>query len=251
MKKAIVSIQGLFKTYKHSHEQALKGVDLDIHEGQFFGLLGPNGSGKTTIISILCGLLSASAGDATICGHKLSSEMSKIKPYIGLVPQEIALYPTLTLRQNMDFFAKLYGLPRLLRKRRIEKYLDIVQLADYADMQIRSYSGGMKRRANLATGLVHEPKILFLDEPTVNVDPQSRHVIYDSLDKLIQEKTTIVYTTHHLDEAENLCSDVAIIDYGKIIATGTPQQLVDSTANSKNLGEVFLHLTGHELRDNG
>jgi len=245
----IISIKKLTKRYHKAKEMALRGIDLKIERGEFFGLLGPNGSGKTTTISILTGLLIASEGEVSICNKSIPHHISAIKPLIGLVPQEIALYSTLTVKENLYFFGKLYGLVGDLLEQRVEKYLDVTGLKSYAKQQINTFSGGMKRRANLAVSLLHEPEILFLDEPTVNVDPHSRHVIFEILKDLNEKGMTLIYTTHYLEEAEHLCQRVAIIDYGKVIAIDTPQNLIKKTPGSNNLGEVFLNLTGRELRD--
>lgn len=247
--QSMIVINNLMKRYRGSKDWALKGVSLHIKKGEFFGLLGPNGSGKTTMISILCGLLSATSGDITISDLTMPRHLKAIKPIIGLVPQELALYPTLTLRENLHFFAGLYGLSKAVEKTRIEKCIEVACLENFADRQIQTYSGGMKRRANLVTSLLNKPQLLILDEPTVNVDPQSRNVIFDILKELNRDGTTLIYTTHYLEEAEQLCSRIAIIDRGTLICDDTPQNLIANTPDSHNLGEVFLHLTGHELRD--
>ena len=247
----VIDIHGLTKQYPGSTEWALRGINLSIHEGEFFGLLGPNGSGKTTLISILCGLLSSTQGRITICDHTLSRmRLAHIKQEIGLVPQEMALYPRLTFRENLRFFGRLYGIFGKKLEENVDCCIEIAGLEKYADWLIGKYSGGMKRRANLAVGLVHEPSVLFLDEPTVNVDPQSREVIFKILTKLNAElKTTIIYTTHYLEEAQQLCDRAAIIDHGVVIKIGTPHELITSVPGAKDLREVFLLLTGRELRD--
>ncbi len=245
----VISVKGLVKRYPGAKDLALKGVDLDINRGKFFGLLGPNGGGKTTLISILCGLISASGGEAFVLGHKVRRAMRKVRPFIGLVPQEIALYPILTLQQNLDFFGKLYGLSGSLLQERITKYVEIVQLTHFFHRPVQSFSGGMKRRANLAAGLLHEPDIIFLDEPTANVDPQSRRVIFEALKELNQKNKTLIYTTHHLEAAQQLCNEIAVIDRGVIISRGTPMGLIESYPDCHNLDDVFFHLTGKHLRD--
>lgn len=247
--KPIIKVKNLVKQYQKAKKTALKEINLEVVQGEFFGLLGPNGSGKTTLISILCGLLSATRGEATICDYSTRHNLKEIKPLIGLVPQDIALYPNLSLQHNLEFFASLYGLAGKLKRDRITKYLEMACLTQFADNPIKTFSGGMKRRANLAAGLLHEPTLLFLDEPTVNVDPQSRNVIFESLRALIEMGTTIVYTTHYLEEAEQLCSRIAIIDTGEFITEGSPDELVASVPGCHDLGEVFLRLTGKQLRD--
>jgi ABC-2 type transport system ATP-binding protein len=245
----VVKTERLLKRYPQAERYALNGINLTIRRGEFFGLLGPNGSGKTTLISILCGLLTATAGQAMVCNQDVNKEWRKIAPIIGLVPQEIALYPTLSLQQNLHLFGNLYGLSGRYLKERIAYCLEVSQLARFKHKPIMSYSGGMKRRANLVAGLIHEPQVLFLDEPTANVDPQSRNVIYEDLNNLIKSGITVIYTTHYLEEAEALCSRLAIIDEGKIIACGVPAELIQNEPNCQDLDDLFLHLTGKSLRD--
>ena len=247
--KNIVNIDKLSKRYAGEEEFALRDVCLDIPQGMFFGLLGPNGSGKTTLISILCGFFPPTQGTVTIDGKVLPKYMRHIKPLLGLVPQELALYPTLTLQENLRFFGRLYGLSERNLKSHIEDCLKITGLKKAAHKQVMHFSGGMKRRANLLVGLLHKPKILFLDEPTVNVDPQSRNVIFEILKDLHKAGTSLIYTTHYLEEAEALCDHVAIIDRGVINISGEPKKLIEAYKGCSNLGEVFLHLTGKELRD--
>lgn len=239
-----IEIKQLTKRYFGSSQQALNGVDLCIQKGEFFGLLGPNGCGKTTLFSILCGLLPPSSGTANVCGHPLNTEITQIRHKLGVIPQDIALYPMLSLRQNLYFFAKLYGLSSVLRHERIKKYLKIACLEDKADNLIIELSGGMKRRANLVAGMLHEPELIFLDEPTVGVDTVSRQVIFNALQSLNQAGKTIVYTTHYLEEAEQYCSKLALMRQGKIIASGSPQQLIAATPECQNLSDVFMRLMG-------
>ncbi len=245
----ILSVDGLKKVYRGSAEAALKGISFEIHNGAIFGLLGPNGAGKTTTISILCGLLKANGGEVIIDGLNLKSNLAQIKKIIGVVPQDVALYPTLSARENLMYYGQIYGLHGRDLKERIDYCLDLLGMTRSADRRIDAYSGGMKRRTNLIAGILHKPKILFLDEPTVGIDVQSRNVIIEYLFKLNQENTTIVYTSHYLEEAQQLCSDVAIIDYGEIIARGSPRQLIAQDENAADLEDIFLHLTGRELRD--
>jgi ABC-2 type transport system ATP-binding protein len=249
MTEVIIQIQELTKQYPGAKELALRGLDLSVKQGEFFGLLGPNGSGKTTTISILCGLIQPTSGHISVAGHKIPGHLNAIKPLIGLVPQDIALYPTLTFVENLSFFGHLYGLRGQSLRQRIEQCIEIAGLNNFADKMIKTYSGGMKRRANLAAGLLHQPKIIFLDEPTVNVDPQSRNVIFDILQNINSNGTTIIYTTHYLEEAQQFCHRVAIMDQGKVICQDTPHNLIKNTAGSRDLGEVFLNLTGRHLRD--
>jgi ABC-2 type transport system ATP-binding protein len=245
----IIEIRELTKFYKGNDEPAIKNISLDIFAGEIFGLLGPNGAGKTTTISILCGLFSPTTGSVKIDGIDISTNLDKIKQIIGVVPQDVALYPTLTALENLRFFGNMFGLRGKELDNRIFQKMQIFGLDKVARKRIDKYSGGMKRRVNLIAGLLHEPKILFLDEPTVGIDVQSRIVILDYLKEINKEGTTIIYTSHYMEEAENLCSRVAIIDRGVIISIGNPKQLVSEHPEYKNLENIFIHLTGKELRD--
>lgn len=228
---------------------SLDNFSLDIKEGQIFGLLGPNGAGKTTLISILCGLIKPNSGSFTIDGLVYAKNANDIKKIIGVVPQEYALYPTLTARENLLYFGSMYGLKGNDLKEKIIDSLDLLGLLKFADKRIETFSGGMKRRVNLIAGILHNPKILFLDEPTVGVDVHSKNVIINFLTKLNKTGTTIIYTSHHLSEAQDFCTHIAIIDRGIIYTEGTPKDLIASTSNARNLEDVFISLTGKELRD--
>jgi len=228
---------------------SLNGVSLDINEGNIFGLLGPNGAGKTTLISMLCGLVKPTSGHFTIDGLNYTNDSSQIKKIIGVVPQEYALYPTLTARENLQYFGSMYGLKGSDLKDKVIETLDLLGLLKFADKRIETFSGGMKRRVNLIAGILHNPKVLFLDEPTVGVDVQSKNAIIDYLKLLNQNGTTIIYTSHHLAEAEDFCTNIAILDRGKIYAQGTPLSLISSTEKARNLEEVFISLTGKDFRD--
>ncbi len=245
----IIKITGLTKFYKGADEPAVDHLSLEILPHEIFGLLGPNGAGKTTTISILCGLFPPTEGEVVIDGLNIRNQAESIKQIIGIVPQEIALYPTLTALENLTFFGNMYGLRGRALRQRIEENLVLFGLEKFARKKISTYSGGMKRRVNLIAGLLHRPKILFLDEPTVGIDVQSRVVILEFLKKLNQADTTIIYTSHYMEEAENLCTRVAIMDLGKVISTGNPKELVNEHPEFKNLESIFLHLTGKELRD--
>ncbi len=246
---SIIQINHLSKTFKGKTEPAVNDISLSIKRNEIFGLLGPNGAGKTTTISILCGLFPPSGGTIKIDGMDLHGDLDYIKQIVGVVPQDIALYPTLTARENLNFYGHMYGLKGKVLKDKIEMWLSNFGLTDAANRRVSTYSGGMKRRVNLIAGVLHGPKILFLDEPTVGVDVQSRTVIIDYLKELNKSGTTIIYTSHHMDEAEHFCSEVAIIDYGKIIIEGSPKQLIADNAGCENLESVFLKLTKRKLRD--
>ena len=246
---AIIEIRNLTKTFKNATEPAVNGITFSIYRNEIFGLLGPNGAGKTTTISILCGLFPATSGTVLIDGKNLQHHSNSIKQIVGIVPQDIALYPTLSARENLDFYGHMYGLKGKDLKDRIEGWLQKLGLTDAANRQVGTYSGGMKRRVNLIAGVLHNPKILFLDEPTVGVDVQSRNVIIDHLKEINNSGTTIIYTSHHMEEAENFCSRVSIIDHGNMLIHGTPAELISNTEGADNLEKVFLHLTKRKLRD--
>ena len=239
----------LTKTYRGASDPAIDGCNLEIKEGEIFGLLGPNGAGKTTTISILSTMIRPDKGRVTICNTDALKYPYRVKKMIGLVPQDIALYPTLTAHENLKFFGRCYSLSSRQLKHRIHECLELVGLADRTDKQIATYSGGMKRRVNLAVGLLHQPRLLFLDEPTVGIDAQSRNLILEKLLQLKKSGTTMIYTTHYMEEAEQLCNTVAIIDEGRIIASGSPQELINRPPGFSSLGELFLALTGKQLRD--
>ena len=247
--RPIIEIRELTKFYKGNDEPALNTSSLEIFPGEIFGLLGPNGAGKTTTISILCGLFPPTRGEVYIDGMEIRSNLDKIKHIIGVVPQDLALYPTLTALENLTFFGNMYGLRGQDLRTRIFEYLKVFGLEKASRKRISSYSGGMKRRVNLIAGLLHRPKVLFLDEPTVGIDVQSRMVILDYLKEINKIGTTIIYTSHYMEEAENLCSRVAIVDHGRIISIGNPRELLKDHPEFKNLENIFLHLTGKEMRD--
>ena len=244
-----IRIHKLTKKYRGSPLPAVNNISLDIDEGHFFGLLGPNGAGKTTMIKIMCGLLSPSGGEVNIGGYSLKKQLPEIKKIIGVVPQDIALYPTLTAVENLNIFGGLYGIPAGELKKRIDKWLIIFGLEKNQIQHVYQYSGGMNPRLNLIAGLLHDPGILFLDEPTVGIDVQSKNVIKESLREINRGGTTIVYTSHYLEEAENLCTFLAIIDQGVIITKGTMEDIRSETNNMSKLEDIFLQLTGKELRD--
>jgi len=221
---ALVEVKNLSKSFVEI--RAVNGISFEINEGEIFGLLGPNGAGKTTTISMLSTLLPPDSGDAFIDGRSIVREPMEVKKRIGVVPQEIALYPTLTATENLSFFGQMYGLSGNALKEKTNEVLEIVGLAERAKEKIQTYSGGMKRRINIAVGLLPSPKLLILDEPTVGVDPQSRTNILETLKKLNKGRgLTILYTSHYMEEVEFLCERVAIMDLGNIISSGTLNEL--------------------------
>lgn len=245
----ILLVDQLSKHYTGADEPALRGVSMTIRKGDIFGLLGPNGAGKTTLISILCGITAPGGGRVEFNGEDLFNNLNKLKQQIGVVPQDIALYPMLTARENLEFYGNMFGVHGRELQQRIADWLERLGLSHAANRRIDRFSGGMKRRINLIASVLHQPQLLFLDEPTVGVDVQSRTVIIEQLKELNQNGMTIIYTSHHLEEAENFCTNIGIIDYGQIIASGAPAALISQTPDSRNLEDVFLHLTKRKLRD--
>ena len=244
-----IEIRGLVKRYRGASEPALKGLTLGIGRGELFGLLGPNGAGKTTLISILCGMLPPSAGKAFIHGVEVSRRSAGAGKTIGWVPQEVALYPSLTARENLLFFGSMHGLGGAGLDRRVSLWLERIGLDAFADRRLSTFSGGMKRRVNLAAGALHEPDVLVLDEPTVGIDPQSRNLIFETLGQLNRSGVTMLYTTHYLSEAEQLCARVAIMDRGALLAEGSPKALIQGRPDCKSLEDVFFAMTGKEIRE--
>jgi ABC-2 type transport system ATP-binding protein len=221
---SIFIVEDLWKSYGET--EAVRGLTFKIFRGEFFGLLGPNGAGKSTTIGILSGLIEPTRGHISISGFDLFSSPMEAKARLGLVPQNFALYPTLSARDNLVFFGRIYGLKGKHLRERIARVLEIVELTDRAKQTVATFSNGMKRRLNIAAGLLHEPEILILDEPTVGVDPQSRNAILERLDSLNQSGVTVLYTTHYIEEAQRLCDRVAILDQGKMMALDTPARLI-------------------------
>ncbi len=221
--------------------QAVDGVGFEIAAGETYGLLGPNGAGKTTTISMCCGILARDEGEVFVAGDALTPAATSVKGSIGYVPQDLAIYPDMTGRENLVFFGRLYGMGGADLGRRVDEVLEIVDLSDRAGERTDTYSGGMKRRLNIGVGLLHRPRLLVLDEPTVGVDPQSRNAILSSVEALSAEGMGILYTTHYMEEAERLCDRIGIIDEGRIIAEGTRRELV---ALVGGLDRVTLAATG-------
>jgi ABC-2 type transport system ATP-binding protein len=248
MSNSIIEIKNLYKTYKGNAHPAVNNLSLTVERGEIFGLLGPNGAGKTTVISILCGLRYFNSGEVRICNHSIKDEMNKIKPLIGVVPQDIALYPSLTASENLKIFGGIYGLKKQELNERVDELLNLFGLEDSKKRYVSTYSGGMKRRVNLIAGLLHRPQLLFLDEPTVGLDVQSRNVILENLKKIRDAGATIVYTSHYLGEAENFCTSIALIDDGQVVCQDEPNRLIAQN-NVKTLEELFLQKTGKNIRN--
>jgi ABC-2 type transport system ATP-binding protein len=232
---AILQVDNLVK--KYGDFGAVNGISFSVQEGEVFGLLGPNGAGKTQTISMLAGVIPPTSGTARVGGYDIRSDLKQVKKINGLVPQDLALYPTLSARANLSFFGRIYGLNGRELRERVDDVLRIVALTDRADQAVDKYSGGMKRRVNIAAGLLHQPQLLFLDEPTVGVDPQSRNHIFESVMRLNRERgMSIVYTSHYMEEVELLCNRVAIIDQGRIIALDTVKNLTAMLAGVIHVG---------------
>jgi ABC-type multidrug transport system ATPase subunit len=246
MTGAAIDVQGLEKRFGDT--AALQGLTLQVSEGELFGLLGPNGAGKSTTINILCGLLEPTAGTASVGGHPLPREARQVKEIIGVCPQDFSIFPYLTGRENVLLFGELCGVPRRELRDRAAALLDRLGLNGEADRRVKGYSGGMKRRISLATALIGDPDIAFLDEPTTGLDPQSRHAVWEFIRSLKARHKTVVLTTHYMEEAEALCDRVAIIDHGTLIALGTPEEL-RTRLEVKDLEEAFLKLTGRRIRE--
>jgi ABC-2 type transport system ATP-binding protein len=235
----MVETRDLAKTFGNASQgevQAVKGIDLQIQKGEIFSLLGPNGAGKTTTISMISGLIEPTRGDAFIGGYSITQQPLQAKRLLGVVPQEVALYPSLSARQNLEFFGRMYGLSGKDLAQRIDGMLDFIELTDRQSDRIETYSGGMKRRVNIAAGLLHDPQVVYMDEPTVGIDPQSRRRILDTV-KLLRDQRgmTVLYTTHLMEEAQELSDRVGIIDHGEIIALGTPGDLIQQVGEQDRL----------------
>ncbi len=241
-----IHVRGLVKHYSNGSVNAVDGIDLDVHPGEFLGLLGPNGAGKTTLISIITGVRRPTEGSVLVQGHDVALDPNAVHAVIGLVPQDIALYEMLTARENLAYFGRLHGLNAAAIRERGDRLLERAGLLERAHERISNWSGGMQRRLNLITALLHEPAILFLDEPTVGIDVQSRSAIWALLEEINRGGTTIVYTSHHLEEAERLCSRVVIVDHGRIVGQVDRRGI---EGRAIGLEKIFLELTGTAYRD--
>jgi ABC-2 type transport system ATP-binding protein len=235
----LVEVQHLVKTFKRpdgTTVEAVKGVDLQIRQGEIFSLLGPNGAGKTTVISMISGLVTPTQGDATIGGYSITKQPMKAKQLLGVVPQEIALYQNISARQNLHFFGQMYGMGGRELDQRIDEVFDFIDLKERQNDRIETFSGGMKRRVNIGVGLLHKPQLVYMDEPTVGVDPQSRRRILETVLRMRNEyKMTVLYTTHLMEEAQELSDRVAIIDQGQIIAMGSQDELTQQVGEEDRL----------------
>ena len=246
MTQSAITTENLTK--KFEDKLALENLNLQVAKGELFGLLGPNGAGKTTTINILCGLTKPTSGNAKIYDYDIQREPGKVKELIGVCTQETAIYPYLSGKENVELFGNLYGMNKKVLKERSNMLLTKMGLKDDAKRLTSKYSSGMKRRLSLTSALIHDPQVLFLDEPTVAMDPQSRHAVWDFIKEEKTRGKTIILTTHYMEEAEELCDRVGIIDHGKLIVLGVPKELI--TQNQvKNLEELFIKLTGRTIRE--
>jgi ABC-2 type transport system ATP-binding protein len=229
----ILEVHDLVK--KYDDFAAVKRISFDIKEGEIFSLLGPNGAGKTTTISVLSTLYAPTGGDAVISGHSVTKDPMAVRQVIGVVPQELALYDDLTAGENLSFWGQMYNLSGKALKTRIDEVLEQIGLADRAGQRVKTYSGGMKRRLNIGVGLLHRPRLLFMDEPTVGIDPQSRRAILDAVKDLNRQGMTVLYTTHYMEEAQEISGRVGIIDHGELIALGTQAELTHQVGENDTL----------------
>jgi len=233
----ILEVQNLVKNY--GDFKAVKGVSFSIKEGEIFSLLGPNGAGKTTTISMLSTLYAPTSGDAVIGGHSVTKDPMAVRGVIGVVPQDLALYEDLTARENLIFWGQMYNLSGKSLSTRVDEVLEQIGLSDKAKNRVKTFSGGMKRRVNIGVGLLHKPRLLFMDEPTVGIDPQSRRAILDTVKDLNKQGMTLLYTTHYMEEAQELSNRVGIIDHGEMIALGTQKELTQQVGQAETL---ILHI---------
>ena len=251
MNDTVVKLDGLIK--KYDNRPVVDGLSLEIKEGEIFGLLGPNGAGKSTTMNMICSLLKPTAGSVEVFGMDIKKDINKIKPLIGYIPQELAIYGNLKAWENVELFTSLYDIRGKELKGAIDEALDFVGLSEKRSSFAKTFSGGMKRRLNIACALGHKPKLLIFDEPTVGIDPQSRNFILEKIKAINKMGTTVIYTSHYMEEVEAICSKVAIMDNGKIVACGTKEELKNMVRKDPDeevsLEEVFLTLTGKKLRD--
>lgn len=249
MSTSVVHLEHLTKQYFKSTKPAVSNITLDIPEGAVFGLLGPNGAGKSTTVMILCGLMRPDSGSVSILGLNMLEHGAMVRKQIGVAPQEIALFPNLTAYENLSYFGRMYGLNAAFIREQIKKYLQVFGLTEKARKPVYTFSGGMKKRLNLIAALLHQPKLVILDEPTAGVDVQSRNMILDFLSDLKAQGTTIIYSSHLLEEAERICSHLGIIDEGKLVISGTRSSVMEAHPDCQSLEQLFLKLTGKNIRD--
>lgn len=243
-----VEVKNLSHSYKGADTELMQQLNLEVREGVSFGLFGPNGAGKTTLMSLMTGVIQVQEGSVKLMGHDIGTNPKEVRYQFGFVPQSLALYEELTPIQNLEYFGAMLGLARKQLHERADELLSVLGLTHVAKKPVKQFSGGMKRRVNLAVGVIHRPKLLFLDEPTVGVDVQTRHAIISYLKELNAEGTTLFYTSHHLGEAQELCNEVALMDSGKILVKDGLTEMLQHH-DEVSLENLFLKLTGKEYRD--
>ncbi len=248
--ETIIEVRDLTKIFmaRRMKITAVDHVSFEIYKGEIFGMIGPNGAGKSTIFAMLTTLVKPTSGNIKVSGFDIEKEDDRIRSIIGVVPQKLSLYPDLTARENLELMGNLYDVPKKVMKERIEYYLKLVNLEDHADRLMGGFSGGMKQRLSVISAVIHDPEIIFWDEPTTGLDPQTRQAIWKLATRFNKEGKTLIFTTHYMDEADKLCDRVAIMNAGKLMALDNPENL-KKASNSTTLEEVFIHLTGEEIRD--
>ncbi len=251
MDNIVLRLEGLTK--KYDNKPVVDHINLEIKQGEIFGLLGPNGAGKSTTMNMVCSLVKPTAGKVELFGLDTKMEMRKVKAKLGYIPQELAIHGNLKAWENVELFTSLYGIKGEALKRAVRESLEFVGLEDKRNGFSKNFSGGMKRRLNIACAIGHKPELLIFDEPTVGIDPQSRNFILERIKYVNEQGATVIYTSHYMEEIEAICTRIAIMDNGKIIAIGTKKELVEMVTSNQNsemtLEEVFLTLTGKKLRD--
>ena len=251
MKEIILKLEGLTK--KYDNKPVVDHIALEIRKGEVFGLLGPNGAGKSTTMNMVCSLVKPTSGNVQLFGHNTKTEMKQVKSKIGYIPQELAIHGNLKAWENVELFTSLYGIKGEELKKAVTESLEFVGLNDKRNGFVKTFSGGMKRRLNIACAIGHKPELLIFDEPTVGIDPQSRNFILEKIKTANQQGATVIYTSHYMEEIEAICTRIAIMDNGKIIAIGTKEELVEMVTSDRDsqmtLEQVFLTLTGKKLRD--
>jgi|SRR5665647_752791 ABC-2 type transport system ATP-binding protein len=246
----IIEVRNLTKVFLSRGRKitAVNDISFDVSKGEIFGMIGPNGAGKSTTFSMLTTLIKPTNGSIKVAGFDVEKEDDRIRPIIGIVPQKLSLYPDLTGRENLELMGKLYDVPKKLMEERIDYYLRLVDLEAHADRFTGGFSGGMKQRLSVICAVLHDPEIIFWDEPTTGLDPQTRQAIWRLAKKFNGEGKTLIFTTHYMEEADNLCDRVAVMNLGKMVALDEPASLKEKSG-SANLEEAFIHLTGEEVRD--
>lgn len=246
----IIEVRNLTKVFisRGKRITAVSGVSFDVFKGEIFGMIGPNGAGKSTTYAMMTTLIKPTSGSIKVAGFDVKKEDDRIRPIIGIVPQKLSLYPDLTARENLELMGNLYHVPEKVKEERIEYYLKLINLETHADHFTGGFSGGMKQRLSVISAVIHDPQIIFWDEPTTGLDPQTRQAIWKLAQKFNEDGKTLIFTTHYMEEADRLCDRVAIMNLGKLVALDSPANLKEKS-ESTNLEEVFIRLTGEEVRD--